>query len=62
VEARSIMKDILFYLLKIVIVLVLLVVFFMVGAMIGYAVVGEGSNPLDVFDQQLWQHALDFFV
>ncbi|QTJ59259.1 DNA-directed RNA polymerase subunit beta [Dolosigranulum pigrum] len=56
------MKDILFYLLKIVIVLVLLVVFFMVGAMIGYAVVGEGSNPLDVFDQQLWQHVLDFFM
>lgn len=62
VEARNIMKDILFYMLKIIVIVVLVAVAFIVGAMIGYTVIGDGGNPLDIFNPQLWRHVLDFFV
>lgn len=40
-------------------VLVLMVVFFVCGLMIGYGVVGGGS-ALDVLKWDTWQHILDF--
>lgn len=32
---------------------------FVIGVMIGYAVLGKG-NPLDVLNWKTWQHILDF--
>ncbi|PYZ92944.1 hypothetical protein CR194_12685 [Salipaludibacillus keqinensis] len=29
------------------------------GAMIGYGIVGEGGNPMDVFNPQTWYHIYD---
>lgn len=39
--------------------LVIVVSIFVIGVMIGYAVVGDG-NPIDVLNWQTWQHILDF--
>lgn len=44
--------------LRILIVLVLMVVFFFIGAMIGYGVIGDGS-PWDVFKKSTWTHITD---
>lgn len=47
-------------LLKILVVILLIMVLFVVGTMIGYGVIGDGS-PKDVFDRDVWVHILDFF-
>jgi DNA-directed RNA polymerase subunit beta len=44
--------------LRLVIVAVLIVVSTMIGAMIGYGVIGDGK-PLDVFKPSTWQHIVD---
>lgn len=41
--------------LRIIIVLVLIVAFFFIGAMIGYGMIGNG-NPTDVFKAETWSH------
>ena len=57
---KSIMKNISFYLLRIFIVLLLILIAVSVGAMIGYSIIGDGDNPMDIFNPQLWQYILDF--
>ncbi|MGX7173612.1 DNA-directed RNA polymerase subunit beta [Enterococcus ratti] len=47
-------------LVKILSVILLLVLLFIAGTMIGYGVVG-GRNPLKVFHPSLWLHIMDFF-
>lgn len=39
--------------------LVIVVVIFVIGIMIGYSVIGDG-NPIDVLNWNTWQHILDF--
>ncbi|WP_122646560.1 DNA-directed RNA polymerase subunit beta [Enterococcus mediterraneensis] len=46
-------------LIKILVVIVLAMILFIVGTMIGYGVIGDGM-PLKVFDPGLWTHILDF--
>ena len=45
---------------KILLVVLLLILLFIAGTMIGYGVIGEG-NPLKVFQPSLWLHIRDFF-
>ena len=44
--------------LRIVIILVLLMIAAVVGAMVGYSVIGEGK-AMDVFKPATWQHIFD---
>ena len=44
--------------LRIIIVLVLIVICFFIGTMIGYGVIGDG-NPTDVFHKETWSHIFD---
>ncbi|EXJ23009.1 hypothetical protein ADIAL_1632 [Alkalibacterium sp. AK22] len=57
---KTILKDISFYILKILVVLLLIAVAFIAGAMLGYSVIGGAGEPMDVFNPELWQHILDF--
>lgn len=56
----NVLKSTLFYLLRFLLVVLLIVVAFAVGAMLGYSVVGDGANPMDVFNPELWEHILSF--
>ncbi|MHC5249078.1 DNA-directed RNA polymerase subunit beta [Enterococcus sp. HY326] len=47
-------------LLKIILVIVLMAVFFAIGAMIGFGPIG-GRNATGVFSGDLWNHILAFF-
>ncbi|MGM0125045.1 hypothetical protein IGI37_002441 [Enterococcus sp. AZ194] len=53
-------RHILFSLLKIVVVIVLIMLLFVIGMMIGYGVIG-GGKPLSVFSHDLWDHIFTFF-
>ena len=44
--------------LRLIIVTVLVVVCFFIGAMVGYGVIGDGS-PADVFKKSTWTHITD---
>ncbi|WP_071435434.1 DNA-directed RNA polymerase subunit beta [Bacillus kwashiorkori] len=44
--------------LRVIIVLILVVTFFMIGTMIGYGIIGDG-NPTDVFKKSTWTHITD---
>ncbi|MCC5889172.1 MAG: DNA-directed RNA polymerase subunit beta [Alkalibacterium sp.] len=57
---KSILKDVGFYILKILVVLLLIAVAFIGGAMLGYSVIGGSGDPMDVFNPELWQHIMDF--
>lgn len=48
------------FLLRFLLVVLLIVVAFAVGAMFGYTIIGDGGNPLDIFDRVLWEHILGF--
>lgn len=52
-------KHIMTQLIKVIIFVVLLIVLFYVGLMIGYGVVGEG-NVKDIFSGNIWQHMKAF--
>lgn len=41
-------------------VLLLILVLFLVGLVIGYSVIGEGKSS-EVFNSRTWIHILDFF-
>lgn len=56
----NVLKSTLFYLLRFLLVVLLIVVAFAVGAMLGYSVIGDGANPMDVFNPELWKHILNF--
>ncbi|WP_423189903.1 DNA-directed RNA polymerase subunit beta [Alkalibacterium sp. f15] len=57
---QTIVKDIIFYILKVLIVILLIAAAFIVGTMIGYSVVGGAGEPMDVFNPEIWQHILDY--
>ncbi|MGO2100630.1 DNA-directed RNA polymerase subunit beta [Vagococcus salmoninarum] len=46
-------------LLKIIVIVLLAVILFVVGTMIGFGVIGEG-RPTDVFDSETWNHIFKF--
>ena len=56
----NVLKSTLFYLLRILLVVLLIIVAFVVGAMLGYSVIGDGADPMDIFNQELWEHILNF--
>lgn len=58
----EIIQDILYFILKILIIILLVAITFLIGAMLGYSILGEGTNPLDVLNPQVWRHIFDFFI
>ncbi|QIL46671.1 DNA-directed RNA polymerase subunit beta [Vagococcus coleopterorum] len=52
-------KYILKQLFKIVLIILVALLLFSVGLMIGYGVLGKG-NPFDVFNGSTWSHITDF--
>jgi hypothetical protein len=59
-EWTSIFKNTLFFLLRFLLVILLLAVAFAVGTMLGYSVLGDGADPMEVFNPDLWEHILNF--
>lgn len=59
---KSVLKKIGMYLLKIILVILVIAVAFIGGVMLGYGVIGDAGSPMDVFNPELWQHILDFFM
>ncbi|MBF8808376.1 MAG: DNA-directed RNA polymerase subunit beta [Enterococcus lacertideformus] len=53
-------RYILISLVKILVVMLLVILLFIAGTMIGYGVVG-GGNPLKVLQPSLWLHIRAFF-
>lgn len=58
--ARKIIRQAFTFLFKVILVLLLIVVMFIIGAMVGYGVIGDG-DPMAVFDPALWEHLLSYF-
>lgn len=56
---RSLKKSGIF-LLRFLLVVFLIAIAFAVGAMFGYTILGDGGNPLDIFNRELWEHILGF--
>lgn len=56
----NVLKSTLFYILRVLLVVLLIVVAFAVGAMLGYSIIGDGENPMDIFNRELWEHILSF--
>ncbi len=56
----NIIKSTLLFLLRFVLAVLLIVVAFAVGAMIGYSIIGDGSDPMEIFNPELWEHILSF--
>lgn len=50
------------FILRFLLVVLLIVVAFVVGGMFGYSVIGDGGNPLDVFNRELWEHVISFVL
>ncbi len=59
-EWTSVLRSTLFFLLRFVLVVLLIAVAFAVGAMLGYSILGDGSDPMEVFNPELWEHILNF--
>lgn len=57
---KTIAKDILIYILKVLIVILLVALAFIIGTMIGYSVIGEAGDPMDVFNPEIWQNILNY--
>lgn len=56
---NSVVKTVLFTLLKVVLFIILVALFFVAGLFIGYALIGDG-NYWEVLNRDTWQHILDF--
>lgn len=56
----NIVKRTLFFLLRFILAVLLIAVAFAVGAMIGYSILGDGSDPMEIFNPELWEHILNF--
>lgn len=56
----NILKSTIFFLLRFLLVVLLIVVAFAVGAMLGYSLLGDGSDPMEIFNPELWEHILNF--
>lgn len=50
------------FLLRFLLVVLLILVAFAVGAMFGYTILGDGHNPLDIFSRELWEYILSFIL
>ncbi len=50
------------FILRLLLVVFLIMIAFAVGAMFGYSILGDGGNPLDIFNQDLWEHILSFII
>lgn len=55
-------KKSLLFLLRFLLVVLLIFIAFVVGGMLGYSIIGDGKNPLDIFDLELWEHVLSFVL
>lgn len=53
-------KKSLSFLLRFFMVVLLILVAFAVGGMFGYSIIGDGGNPLDVFNREIWEHVASF--
>lgn len=53
-------KTSLLFILRFLLIVLLIFIAFVVGGMFGYSVIGDGGNPLDVFNRELWEHVLSF--
>ncbi|EDP69362.1 hypothetical protein CAT7_01707 [Carnobacterium sp. AT7] len=49
------------FILKILLVIVLIALAFIIGAMIGYGVLGDG-DPFAVFEKETWVHIFSYFT
>ena len=47
-------------LLRVLIFVIIAVILFALGLMVGYAVLGEGHNPFDIFSQEVWDKIFNF--
>ncbi len=47
-------------LIRILLVILITLVVFCVGLMIGYAIIGDGESVFDVFKQETWQNIIKF--
>lgn len=59
-EQTSALKKTVFFILKALLVIILILAAFIIGAMLGYSVIGDGVNPMDIFNKELWQHIFNF--
>ena len=57
---KKILIDMLSFVLKIMLVIVLIVLAFIIGAMVGYGVLGDGE-PAGVFDPAIWENIFNYF-
>lgn len=55
-------KKSMYFILRFLLVVLLIIVAFVVGGMFGYSIIGDGGNPLDVFNRELWEHVLSFIL
>lgn len=59
-EWTNVLKSTMFFLLRFLLVVLLILVAFAVGAMLGYSILGDGTDPMEVFNRELWEHILNF--
>lgn len=57
---KSVVNNILIYIIKVLVVILLIGAAFIGGAMLGYSVIGEAGDPMDIFNPELWRHILEF--
>ena len=53
-------RHLLFTALLRILVFLVIAILFALGLMIGYAVLGEGKNPLDIFSKEIWDKIFRF--
>ena len=47
-------------LLRVLIFVIIAVILFALGLMVGYAVLGEGHNTFDIFSKEVWDKIFNF--
>lgn len=47
-------------LIRVLLIILLALVVFCIGLMIGYAVIGDGGNIFDIFKPSTWQNIVNF--
>ena len=47
-------------LLRVLIFVIIAVILFALGLMVGYAVLGECHNPFDIFSKEVWDKIFNF--
>jgi len=59
-EWTNILKKTFFFLLRALLVILLIAVAFIVGAMLGYVIIGDGTDPMEIFNPDMWEYILNF--